>query len=451
MALKAEDLDLRIATFENSTWDELHKPRPPAPEGTPLWNGATVADIEDPRERTYIVSLKDEKDLDSFYEDMESVTAGGFLPSRSVECAIRQPGCVNTRYLLTREEAMQIRKDPRVYACELPDVHWGMKPDFHGYQYSAAWSKATAYGSNTSDMKNWGLLRSTNRQQIAGWGDNATANQVAQIVTTSTGLHTDMVVNDANPSVSAFGHPEFYSNPDGTGIYRQNQYNWFQLTPQVSGGAPGNYDYNANQNSHAVHTSGTCAGNTQGWARDASIYNITFIGSDPRGVSMAEASFSYTRVFHQNKAVNPLTGHKNPTIQNNSWGGSVTGYNGYAAFPQITYRATTYNRPGTGWTLAGLLTIGQTVAVSGASLLAYGGGWSPAVVAAANQMMAAGVIMVASAGNNYSVMTQVLVYKNGRVLGGSVLPVSTPMPGELILPVRFLALLAPAILFQLYL
>ena len=64
------------------------------------------------------------------------------------------------------------------------------------------------------------------------------------------------------------------------------------------------------------------AGNTQGWARDANIYNINFhpAGSGYGGNSWDEYLWDYVRYFHKNKPVNTSTGRRNPTIMNNSWG-----------------------------------------------------------------------------------------------------------------------------------
>ena len=68
------------------------------------------------------------------------------------------------------------------------------------------------------------------------------------------------------------------------------------------------YGYEGN-NEHGAHTTGTTAGNTVGWARDARIFNLTY-GDQP----------SLVLNWHNNKPINPVTGVKNPTVMNNSWG-----------------------------------------------------------------------------------------------------------------------------------
>ena len=53
----------------------------------------------------------------------------------------------------------------------------------------------------------------------------------------------------------------------------------------------------------------------------------------------AEILWDYIRHFHKNKAINSNTGRRNPTVVNNSWGGSTT-----KAVPfveSVTYRGTT--------------------------------------------------------------------------------------------------------------
>ncbi len=83
---------------------------------------------------------------------------------------------------------------------------------------------------------------------------------------------------------------------------------------------------------HGAHTTGTVAGNTQGWARDAFIHNLTFY-DDP----------SEVLDFHNNKPINPATGVKNPTVMNNSWGFRLNPWWYYATTTtRIRHRGTDY-------------------------------------------------------------------------------------------------------------
>ncbi len=102
------------------------------------------------------------------------------------------------------------------------------------------------------------------------------------------------------------------------------------------------------ENNHATHVAAIAAGNTQGWARDANIYNLKHnaIGVDAETSIPNDLIFNYIKEFHNNKSINPETGRKNPTIVNNSWGLGITLYtrrNPYTGtssydFPKINYR-----------------------------------------------------------------------------------------------------------------
>ena len=71
---------------------------------------------------------------------------------------------------------------------------------------------------------------------------------------------------------------------------------------------------------HGSHVAGTAAGNQFGAAFQANIWSIACIDRTDVGFSNAADGFDYIRVWHKNKPVNPVTGRKNPTIVNGSWG-----------------------------------------------------------------------------------------------------------------------------------
>lgn len=71
-------------------------------------------------------------------------------------------------------------------------------------------------------------------------------------------------------------------------------------------------------NNHATAVASVIAGDTQGWARDANIYNLRYDLFDT--YTPAEYLIDYIRQFHLTKSINPTTGRKNPTLVNNSWG-----------------------------------------------------------------------------------------------------------------------------------
>jgi hypothetical protein len=228
--------------------------------------------------REYIITLHNYEDLDSFYQDMETVGGDLYIPNRVVEVSNRRPVSRNTHYLLTELEAEQIRNDSRVMNVELSLEELNLKITPHWDQTSSFWNKSTTLNQN---HKNWGLLRCIEGLQRPNWGSNGTPTVTGSIKTTSSGRNVDIVIVDGliDPT-----HPEFAVNSDGSGGSRVIQYNWLQLNPQVTGLSAGTYVYTpyvdlgdlnlTGDNDHGCHVAGTVAGNTQGWARDANIFNI---------------------------------------------------------------------------------------------------------------------------------------------------------------------------------
>jgi hypothetical protein len=202
-----------------------------------------------------------------------------------------------------------------------------------------AWDKSSA---TSNIMRNWGLLRCWEGEQRSGWGgtgyqgDGAgtTPAVTGTIKLTQIGRNVDCVMVDTNGI--PWDHPEYAVNADGTGGSRGVQYNWFQHDPEVRGIAAGNYTYGTE--GHSTHVSGTVAGNTQGWARGANIYNIYYDAGNTSFSYYFGYVFDYVRQFHATKSVNAATGRKNPTICNNSWGWSI--FPGEWTFNDIT--AVTY-------------------------------------------------------------------------------------------------------------
>jgi len=246
--------------------------------------------------------------------------------------------------------------------------------------------------------KNWGLYRTTAGNTLAGWGTDASFTQTTQTVTTtSSGKNVDVVVVDAhiNPL-----HPEFAVNADGTGGSRVNQYNWFALSGIVGVGTVGAYDYSDISSNHGTHVAGTVAGNTQGWARDANIYNMEFSYVGANSPANWELYiFDYLRAFHKNKTVNTTTGKRNPTITNHSWGYSYDDIQ-LSSITSVTYRGVTTAVSGTDAAKKTILEA-NGVPVPGSTYLYR----MPYTYAALNadvaDALADGVIVVAAAGNSF--------------------------------------------------
>lgn len=302
--------------------------------------------------REYVVTLHNMEDLDSFYEDMETPGGNLYIPYRAVPVHVRRTISLNTHYMLTDAEAEQVRGDSRVKNVELSMEEQGISFTPRWTQTSSLWNKSSTV---SAAHLNWGILRSTEGVQRSNWGSNGTTNQVGTVQGTLSGKNVDVVIVDGHMNPA---HPEFAVGPNGTGGSRVYQYNWFSLNSQLGLGANGTYVYTpyvdptypdndgdgisdrTDDNDHGTHVAGTACGNTFGWARDANIYNISPYSSSPSSTSYF---IDYIRQWHMNKPVNPITGIKNPTITNHSYG--ATAAVNVSSITEVRYQGVTYTGP----------------------------------------------------------------------------------------------------------
>lgn len=365
--------------------------------------------------KEYIVTAKTMDDATSLLDDMETPGGNLYIPNRQVDVTQRREISRNTHFLITDEEAAQLREDPRVLAVEeLPSV-LGLEPLPHWIQTGNFEKSATV---DTND-KNWGLYRVTSGEPLSNWGTNGSFTQTTQTVsTTSSGKHVDVVVVDSHIN---FSHPEFAANSNGTGESRAVQYDWFQHSGFLGYSTSGAYDYSNVSSNHGTHTAGTCAGNTQGWARDANIYNMEFNyagGNGPAG-DWALYIFDYIRAFHKNKPINAETGRRNPTITNNSWGYSY-GNIYLSNVSSVTSRGVTTPVSGTDSQKKSILEA-NGVPVPGGSYLYRMPARYAALDADVEDAIADGIIVVVSAGNSYWLTENLNSedYNNSIVVSGS--------------------------------
>jgi subtilisin family serine protease len=256
-------------------------------------------------------------------------------------------------------------------------------------EYSANWSKgATLIAAD----RNWGLLRSYLAEQIPNWGFDGTADQEGTVAVKASGKNVDVVIVDA---VIDPDHPEFAVNSDGSGGSRFRYINWYGLP--VSGNPAAGQTYNppitttapnsADDSRHATFVAGVAAGNTQGWAPGANIYNIS-----PQYVTggvQYTYLYKYILAFHLAKRA---AGNTNPTICNNSWSSRYT--IPYTSITSVTWRGVTFAGP---FSLATLLGYGITNDGTGNCVVNLQNSTMEADIQAC---INAGIIMVASAGNN---------------------------------------------------
>jgi hypothetical protein len=367
--------------------------------------------------KEYIVTLSSYDDLQSFYDDMETPGGSLYIPDRAVDLVHRRPVSRNTHYMLTAEEAEQLKADTRVLDVELNfadrgvEVRPSIRIDEELFEAAPNYTDTENFSKNffvSSTMVNWGLLRSTRGTPITQWGSDGTTPEVTETITvTASGKNVDVVIVDGliDPT-----HPEFAVNADGTGGSRVVQYNWYQNRLAVEGLSNSTYVYTpyvdaayldndgngvsdrTDDNDHGCHVAGTAVGNTHGWARDANIYNISPYSTAP---SYTGFFMDHVRYWHNNKPINPATGRKNPTVTNHSygygWSANVSTVSEYRYRGTVVTTATTFSS-------AQLQSIG--VFVSGSTM--YYPLRSSAIEADYLDAINDGIIMIGAAGNEYT-------------------------------------------------
>lgn len=270
--------------------------------------------------KEYVITLKNKEDLDQFYIDMETNNYKvKCIPKRGVSCSNRRNVSRSTNYMLTESEAETLRNDERVLSVELTIEEQGIEltPQFIQEEVNN-WAKNSQQNSN---HKNWALLRLVRGDKISNWGSNGTNSvQSGKIVVAKEGRGVDVVLVDGHTDPD---HPEFKTNPDGSGQSRLTNFNWLQYNSIMQSPiASGNYvypPYTGTDNNHGAHVFGILAGNTNGWARSSRLLHMSPYSTNPN-VGFSSVLWDYIRVFHDAKQINIETGIKKPTVTNHSYG-----------------------------------------------------------------------------------------------------------------------------------
>ena len=361
----------------------------------------------------YIVIVHNIEDSESLHQEIINSGGSECVPDRAVECCLNPIASRCTHYMMTEAEAELLKQDPRVWEITrtMKDLGIEATPAGSFTQTTNLWSRGpdTAQG----DI-NWGILRTVEGVQRFEWGSGSPQQLFdvsASVTVPYNGTNVDVVIVDGHADPA---HPEYAVNSDGTGGSRYNQFNWLSLSFGLWGTANGNYIYTPyrqsqgasaaleSNNMHGSHVAGIACGNTQGWARGANIYNIYPYGDDSNvgGFGSSTNQFiggyflEYVRYWHQNKAVNPATGTRNPTIINNSW--ITQAIINIADITQVNYKGTTYQQPPGGPTTNALEQYGLYYHSSTEVriLIRY-----PAYEAQLQDCLNAGIIVVSAAGN----------------------------------------------------
>ena len=149
---------------------------------------------------------------------------------------------------------------------------------------------------------------------------------------------------------------------------------------------------------HGTACAGLSAGKNFGLAFRANIWNMPGI-SDNVGMGIEE-NYDLMKLFHKYKPINPITGRKNPTIVNGSWGyqaafgsSNTVGYSFRGSTGTFTGNAAVTNQ-------ITAMKEGLNNQVGGAYKSWSSSARSNSTDTASAEMIAEGVIYVAAAGNN---------------------------------------------------
>lgn len=266
--------------------------------------------------KEYIVTLWDHNDLDSFYIEMEQEGNHGFTPNRSVHCSCRRPISRNTHYLLTEEEAEILQFDQRVRAVELPLGNDKRKLTSY-VSGSQTYERSETF---TYTNKNWGLYRNFIEDNISGWGEPGTTTlHTDAIYPFYDGRNVDVIVHD---SLVDPNHPEFAVNADGSGGSRVQYVDWFSYDQYIDPGlaVEGSYvHFHDPYDHHGSLVASAIAGNTQGLASAANIYNLEAVARPKYAKFLASVSGNVMTVTYVYPGSRPIeVGQRVRIAQKNS-------------------------------------------------------------------------------------------------------------------------------------
>jgi subtilisin family serine protease len=321
-------------------------------------------------------------------EELSAETGNDEIPKRAVEVVNPMPGSeYNSIAMLTQEEADLLLSDLRVREVHRDPYEIGVKKVKCGVR-SGIYNKSSTAISSTH--KNWALVRSTATTNIFGISSSIETEFPFNL----DGSGVDFVIMDSGIEPN---HPEFAVNADGTGGSRVVDHDWTQygyISAVPEGGFLGDCD------GHGSNCASIAVGNTCGWAAGAAIYSLRSVGSgelsenditDGRALGLLDdfEVWQSLRAFHNAKPIDPVTGYKRPTIVNCSFGFVFP----YENMTSIVYRGNTYSASSPSATYG---TLGTS---QGNSSNLHGYRY-PALDAEIASTIAAGVIVVAAAGND---------------------------------------------------
>jgi hypothetical protein len=277
----------------------------------------------------YYVVVTDPADKPSIHQDLTASWGADCIPNRPIVCdRPLQHSLHNGIYYLYPEEAELLKNDPRVWDVHRDPVEIGIVPK----PSTLTTGTFAKYGyANTNTDVNWGLLRSISKTEPF---QGATATNAAFTFNLD-GNGVDVVFMDSG--IIKY-HPEFAVNPDGTGGTRVVETNW-----SIYGVIPGNgiTSWVGDNDGHGSNVASIACGNTQGWARRASIYSFNIIDPTLPTYTDPISALQTIRLWHNAKPTTS-TGYKRPTVCSNSWGYDIQ----YANMTGTFWQGTLYPETG---------------------------------------------------------------------------------------------------------
>ena len=356
--------------------------------------------------KEYIVILNKGVNYDQVWNDIESPTSGlPHIPDRQVAIINNHDAFDRLcAYALTDNEVEKLKNDPRIAGVEIPleqmpgvEIKRATVQNPATYSPPGNFTKPTTPSSSGTSI-NWGLIRHSNPTNVYETGTTTDLNYIYSL----DGTGVDVVISDSGIQAN---HPEFQYVGNSTS--RVQQINWASYVPALS--TMGNCYQD--DDGHGTHVAGTVAGKTYGWAKGAQIYSI--IATGPTQPTVAN-QFSAILKWHRDKGA---TGR--PTVVNMSWVQSLPWWylgglpsttsptlanlqsamnNFVSTITSVTYRGTTY-AGNSNLTSRGLL-LDSTNSDCISSFLNGFPLWTLQTEVQLQTLVDAGIIVVASAGNN---------------------------------------------------
>ena len=357
-------------------------------------------------EKEYAVIVKKGINLSEVEADLKASTGSGPIPSRSVTVANARVGSTRiTHFSLTDEEAQELEKDDRIQAVEIPPY---LRDDIKIGRRAVQTGIFSKSGTVDNTINNWGLRRCIEDSNIFEGFTEITSPYRYAI----DGSGVDVVIQDSGVEPN---HPD-WNDYNGTNRYVFT--NWYTESGLVG---TQNANHDRDFDGHGTACASIIGGAIYGWAKNCTIRSqklsgLEGPGDSGTGISIADA-FDSIRLWHANKAVDPVTGYKKPTIVNMSWGYF---YEETGDPTSGVYRGTSWAWPADYSTDATLwAATGVVPPLSGATrTLPNRNAFADAEV---DDMIAAGIHVVIASGNEYykQDVSTGLDYNNSVTINGT--------------------------------